>query len=218
MQRRPLGDEALSPWREPASQDVWRVDAEGCFELAVDGMEVRGYVLAPIHEDDDPVELADPRHVASAPHQLVDRIRRLALHRRRDMRVPVERDGDRGVTEHLGNDLWMNDATEHQTRRRVTQIVKADSWKAGPVKQPIEARVDEVPAFLRTPIHAWEDEIESIPIRTYQQTLLSLRRLVLAQCIDGEGGQLNLAARFPGFRLMPRDQPVPQCTLQVPGG
>lgn len=65
MQTRPLADETHCPWRQASFEYSRAVQRDTGPMVAVLCMEVRWWMIRPIHPDDDPIEGADPRHAGS---------------------------------------------------------------------------------------------------------------------------------------------------------
>ena len=78
------------------------------------------------------------------PNDRVEDRGRAARHRRGDVAVEVERDRDRRVAEHLGNDLRMHAATQEQRRGGVAQIVEADPRQPRVLEHSLEGPADLV--------------------------------------------------------------------------
>jgi hypothetical protein len=55
------------------------------------------------------------------------------------MRLRIQRERDRRVSEHLGDELDMH-ALREQQRRRVPDVVKADLWQIGAPERRLERR------------------------------------------------------------------------------
>jgi hypothetical protein len=72
--------------------------------------------------------------------QVVHHPSSLTVHRRRDMRVDIERDGDRRVAEHVADDSRVNTLAQQKAGGRVPRVVKPDRVRdAGEQLQPAPA-------------------------------------------------------------------------------
>jgi hypothetical protein len=64
---KPLLDQPQSPWWQRTGEHLTRCDHDQRLVLGISRMEVRRRVIDEKHLDDDPVELADPRHTTIVP-------------------------------------------------------------------------------------------------------------------------------------------------------
>jgi hypothetical protein len=87
---------------------------------------------------------ARPAPTRQALEQLVDPPRRLALERRRDVAVGVERGRDLGVPEPLLHDLRVDAGGEQEARVGVAKVVEAHPREPGPLDQRVEPAAEQV--------------------------------------------------------------------------
>lgn len=100
--------------------------------------------------------------------QCVERVGGVMLHRRRHMRVQVERDGDVGVAEHFADDLRVDAGSEEECGSGVTKVVEAQLRKSCALEHRV-VRADQAARVNRPADGVGEHEMVVSPGFTERQ-------------------------------------------------
>ena len=114
----------------------------------------------------------------------VERGCRLALHRRRDVAVDVQRDARRAVPEAFRDHPRMRPGREEERRRGVAQRVEVQPREARAGEERVVRVSEQVPGVERRPDRAREDEIEVRPGSPDAEALLGLRSPVPPERVE----------------------------------
>ena len=109
---------------------------------------------------------ADPE-MSLAPYSKegVELRRSFLLHRRDDVRVCVERDRNRGVTQALLNHLRVDTFCEKERSRGVPQIMEADPWQSCLLQERVERSPHEIAFSQRAAVRVAEDPRRRVGLR-----------------------------------------------------
>ena len=88
---------------------------------------------------------------------------RVLLHGRRHMRVQIERDRRRRVTEHFGHDLRVDATAEHECDSSGSEIVEPDTRQASPIEQRAVRAGEQVARVQGSAGPVREHEIVVVP-------------------------------------------------------
>src|SRR5260370_29366897 len=117
------------------------------------------------------------------------------------MRIGVQGNGDRRVSEHLGDDLGGDTGQQHQGRRSVPQIVEPDARQVGLRNDLVKPEPADIATVQRMSTLIAEDEIQVCPRWPGCETLGELTNTVTAEHVDYFWAEQDLALAMLGLGL-----------------
>lgn len=132
-------------------------------------------------------------------HQFFDLFGRVLLHSWQDVRIRVERQDNRSVSEPLRNYFWIESSRQKQGRRCVPKIVKPNQWKPDLLKDSVKMPSSQVSEQNRHSDLIRKYQIIPLIVRAKFETFFKLIAFVGLQSRNHGLRQRNTSSAFLCF-------------------